>query len=178
MTVLRRVLGEKMYQVLLAGLLLAALLYQKETGILPEWRVPDAIPESTAEVRVARVIDGDTFEIEGGGRVRLIGVDTPESVKPNTPVECYARESSEYLKSLIEGKAVRLERDRTDRDRYARLLRYVYLKDTFINEIIVREGYAESIAYRPDTRLQARLDEAERQAKAEHRGRWATQVCP
>lgn len=177
MTVLRRVLGEKMYQALLAVLLLAALLYQDETGILPELQVPETIPESMAEVRVTRVVDGDTFEIEGGERVRLIGVDTPESVKPNTPVECYARESSEYLKGLIEGKAVRLERDRTDRDRYARLLRYAYLNNTFINERIVLEGYAESISYQPDTRLQGRLDEAERQAKMEQKGRWAAGAC-
>ncbi|MFZ1654693.1 MAG: thermonuclease family protein [Candidatus Moraniibacteriota bacterium] len=178
MIALRRMLRKKMYQVLLTGLLFGALWYQKETGILPEWRVPDAIPGSTVAVRVTRVIDGDTFEIEGGERVRLIGIDTPESVKPNTPVECYAVESSEYLKTLIEGKMVRLERDRTDRDRYARLLRYVYLGDVFINEFIVREGYAESVSYRPDTARQATLDEAERQAKAESKGRWGMGTCP
>ncbi len=178
MIALRHILGKKMYQVLLTGLLFVALWYQGETGTLWEWHIPDTISTSTVEVRVTRVIDGDTFEIEGGERVRLIGIDTPESVKPNTPVECYAVESREYLKTLIEGKAVRLERDRTDRDRYARLLRYAYLGDVFINEFIVREGYAESVSYRPDTAHQAILDEAERQAKAELRGRWGIGVCP
>ena len=183
MIVLRRILGARTYQILLAVLLFATLIYQKETGMLPVWQAP-ANPdagedvERSDDVRVTRVIDGDTFEIEGGERVRLIGVDTPESVKPNAPVECYGRESGEYLKSLIEGKVVRLERDRTDRDRYARLLRYVYLDGVFINEKIVRDGYAESVRYRPDIREQEQLDKAEQEARAVGRGRWATGVCP
>lgn len=183
MTLLRRWLGARTYQTVLVLLLFATLLYQKETGTLPEWRVPvEPIPEvalvASNEVRVVRVIDGDTFEIEGGERVRLIGIDTPESVKPNAPVECYGKEASEYLKSLVEGKMVRLERDRTERDRYARLLRYAYLEDVFINEKLVREGYAESVEYRPDTKFQDRLDEAEQNAKDKRVGRWAEAVCP
>lgn len=184
MTPLRRILGARTYQVLLAVLLFATFIYQKETGVLlPTGQVPsptdDGIAVSEAHTaKVVRVIDGDTFEIEGGERVRLIGVDTPESVKPDAPVECFGKESSEYLRSLVEGKEVRLERDRTDRDRYARLLRYVYLGDAFINEQIVREGYAESVAYKPDTTKQTVLDRAEETAEIEQRGRWAEGVCP
>lgn len=183
MTVLRRILGARAYQVLLAVLLFATLIYQKETGVvLPTGQIPSDSDEGAAVsdsrmVRVVRVIDGDTFEIDGGERVRLIGVDTPESVKPDAPVECFGKEASEYLKSLIEEKEVRLERDRTDRDRYARLLRYVYLGDTFVNEHIVREGYAESVAYKPDTAQQAIFDRAEAVAKTDRRGRWAEGAC-
>lgn len=182
MTFLRRLLGKKTYQILLGLLLLATLLYQKETGVLPEWKTSSEAPPEATEtapdgVRVVRVIDGDTFEIEGGERVRLIGVDTPETVKPNTPVECFGAESSAYLKNLIEGKVVRLVRDRTDRDRYARLLRYAYLGDVFVNEKIVREGYAEATAYRPDTREQAVLDAAEAEAREEKRGRFSDTAC-
>lgn len=178
MTLLRRLLGKKVYQIFLVVLLLATLLYQREVGIIAPIDTPQESAETTAgEVRVSRVIDGDTFEIEGGERVRLIGIDTPESVKPNAPVECFGRESSEYLKSLIEGKMVRLERDQTDRDRYARLLRYAYLDGTFLNEKIVREGYAESVAYKPDIREQELLDEAEVEAKREKKGRFSDAAC-
>lgn len=172
-------LGARAYQALLVALLFATLIYQKETGVtFPTSQVPTE-SKATVEnvVRVIRVIDGDTFEIEGGERVRLIGVDTPESVKPDAPVECFGKESSDYLRSLVEGKELRLERDRTNRDRYARLLRYAYLDDIFINERIVREGYAESVAYKPDTTEQALLDRAEETAKIERRGRWAEGVC-
>ncbi len=186
MTTLRRILGARGYQVLLAILLFATLVYQKETGVaLPNGQLPpDLGPTPTTPVsgesvtKVIRVIDGDTFEIEGGERVRLIGIDTPESVKPNSPVECFGKESSEYLKSLIEGKEVRLERDRTDRDRYARLLRYAYVGDVFVNEKVVSEGYAEAIAYKPDTAKQDILDRAEEAARSEQRGRWAIGTCP
>lgn len=184
MTVLRRILGTRAYQIFLGVLLFATLVYQKETGVvLPTGQMPSesdtaATVSTVSLVKVVRVIDGDTFEIEGGERVRLIGIDTPESVKPNSAIECYGKEASEYLKSLIEGKEVRLERDQTDRDRYARLLRYAYLGDVFVNEHMVREGYAESVAYKPDTAKQAALDQAEEMAKAERRGRWAEGICP
>lgn len=185
MTVLRQILGVRAYRVLLAVLFFAALVYQKETGIvLPTGQTPSGVePAETPTVpnadviRIIRVIDGDTFEIEGGDRVRLIGVDAPESVKPNASVECFGKESGEYLRSLVEGKEVRLERDQTDRDRYARLLRYAYLGEIFVNEQVIREGYAESVAYRPDTAKQIVLDRAEEKAKSEQRGRWAEGVC-
>ena len=182
MTLLRRILGARAYQALLVILLLATLLYQREAGILPGARESSETSLPTIEAPrdqalVTRVIDGDTFEIEGGERVRLIGVDTPETVKPNAPVECFGTESSEYLKGLIEGKSVRLVRDKTDRDRYARLLRYAYLDEVFINEKIVREGYGESITYRPDTREQPVLDAAETEARKEKRGRFSDAAC-
>ncbi len=182
MTLLRQLLGKRWYQGVMLLLLGATLLYQKEAGWLPEWKAPGSVGSTPAveeePILVTRVIDGDTFEIEGGEKVRLIGIDTPETVKPHAAVECFGRESSEYLKQLIEGKRVRLERDQTDRDRYGRLLRYAYLDDQFVNESLVREGYAAAVSYRPDTQKQALLDSAENEAMSEKRGRFATGVCP
>ena len=181
MTVLRQILGKRSYQIVLTILSLAVLLYQAETGPLFEQTVgttqSGGLSSVTNEATVARVIDGDTFELSDGERVRLIGIDSPESVKSGTGVECFGRESSEFLREFIEGKNVRLESDRTDRDRYGRLLRYVYLGEVFVNEQIVQGGYAESTVYRPDIRFQAVFDEAERQAKQERKGMWMAGAC-
>lgn len=79
--------------------------------------------------KVVRVIDGDTIEIEGGDRVRYIGIDTPETVDPRKPVQCYGQEASNKNKELVEGKTVELEKDVSETDKYGRLLRYVWLGD-------------------------------------------------
>ena len=92
-----------------------------------------------------RVVDGDTIIVLIDGnkeRVRLIGVDTPETVHPNKPVEHFGKEASAFTKSMVEGKMVRLEHDGLQRDRYGRLLAYVYLADgTFLNAEIIQRGY-------------------------------------
>ena len=94
---------------------------------------------------VTRVIDGDTVELSNGERVRLIGIDTPEID------EYYYDEATEELRSLIEGKTVRMESDTNNRDAYDRLLRYIYLGDTFVNYEMVYGGHAESYCFDPDT---------------------------
>jgi micrococcal nuclease len=126
------------------------------------------------------VVDGDTILLDGDERVRLIGVDTPELHRPNTPVQFYAREASAFTRRLVEHRRVRLEFDRTHpsdgyprRDKYGRTLAYVYLGDgTFVNLEIVRRGYG--FAY---TRFPFRyLDEfraAERAARESGAGLWA-----
>lgn len=91
-------------------------------------------------VIVERAIDGDTFDIAGNLRVRLIGVDTPERTGADAP---YGKEAADFTRNVLEGKRVRLVLDVQERDRYGRLLAYVYLEDgTFFNELLVREGYA------------------------------------
>ncbi len=91
--------------------------------------------------QVTRVIDGDTILLANGERVRLIGVDTPELYHPFKPVQYFAREASEFTREMVEGKQVRLEYDWQRRDRYGRLLAYVYLDDsTFLNAEIIRQG--------------------------------------
>lgn len=182
LSLIRPLLGKRNYQVLLVLVFIVTFFLGKELTAVPKADEPSSPDVSAAgdqpvDALVVRVVDGDTFEIEGGERVRLIGIDTPETVKPNVSVECFGKQSSERLKHLIEGKMVRLERDRTDRDRYARLLRYAYLGDVLINEALVREGYAESVAYKPDTAKQALLDRAEEAARDEKIGRWNPNVC-
>jgi len=93
-------------------------------------------------VSVRKVIDGDTFVLASGERVRMIGVDTPETKHPKKPVQYFGKEASEFTRQMIEGKAVVLEYDWKRRDRYGRLLAYVYLPDgIFLNAEIIKEGY-------------------------------------
>lgn len=127
-------------------------------------------------VKVTRIIDGDTIEIEGGYRVRYIGIDTPEIVHPSKPVQCFGKEASNKNKELVEGKIVRLGRDITEYDIYGRLLRYVWLDNTLVNEILVKEGYATSYTYPPDVKYQDRFIQAEREARENKKGLWAS--CP
>lgn len=128
------------------------------------------------KAKVTKVIDGDTIEIEGGQRVRYIGIDTPETVHPSKPVECYGKEASDENKELVLGKEVKLEKDVSETDKYGRLLRYVWLGDMMVNEHLVREGYAQSSTYPPDVKYQDRFIEAQRKARGEKKGLWG-EVC-
>ena len=121
---------------------------------------------------VIRVVDGDTIEIEGGQKVRYIGIDTPETVHPSKPVECFGQEASAKNKELVEGKRVRLEKDISETDKYGRLLRYIWLGDIFVNDFLVRQGYATSSTYPPDVKYQDQFREAEREARENNRGLW------
>ncbi len=131
------------------------------------------VPTADLEYRVARVVDGDTVELDGGERVRYIGIDTPESVDSRKSVECFGREAAERNRVLVEGKSVRLERDVSDRDRYGRLLRYVYVGKALVNEQLVAEGFAVASAYPPDVARQQRLEAAEQVAREAGIGLWA-----
>ena len=114
-----------------------------------------------------RPVDGDTVVVEIDGQeesVRLIGIDTPESVAPDRPVECFGPEAKARTAALLpQGTVVRLERDVEARDRYDRLLAYVIREedDVLVNLLLVEEGFAESIAYPPNLAHQGELDEAE-----------------
>lgn len=126
------------------------------------------------EYLVTRVIDGDTIEIEGGQRIRYIGIDTPETVDPSSPTQCYGIEASNKNTELVENKYVRLEKDVSETDRYGRLLRYVWVGDVFVNESLVREGYAYSSSYPPDIKYQELFRSAESEARENGRGLWGT----
>jgi len=121
---------------------------------------------------VTRVIDGDTFQIEDGNIVRMIGIDTPESVAPGKKVACFALEASLKTKELLEGSRVRLVKDISDKDWFGRLLRYVYVDDMFVNKILAWEGYARVKKYPPDTLLHSELKAAEEAAFKEQKGLW------
>jgi len=124
-------------------------------------------PPETA--MVTRVIDGDTITIEGGYRVRYIGIDTPE-VYPE--LEAFGMEAWQANRRLVEGKEVRLERDASETDKYGRLLRYVYVDDIFVNAELVRQGLARAKAYPPDIKHQDYLEQMETKAKEAGRGIW------
>jgi endonuclease YncB( thermonuclease family) len=135
--------------------------------------------ESSSEwIQVKRVVDGDTIELESGEKVRYIGMNTPESVKAGSAVECFGKEASVKNKELVEGKMVRLEKDVSEKDKYGRLLRFVYLEDgTFVNDVLVREGYARVSTFPPDVRFAERFLASERVARDDKRGLWADETC-
>ena len=121
---------------------------------------------------VRRVVDGDTIVMTGIGTVRLIGVDTPETVDPRRPVQCFGREASAYLRARLDGVDVRLEYDTARHDRYRRTLAYVYLRDgTFVNAAIVRDGYGVAYTRFPFRHLES-FRRLEREARESGRGLW------
>ena len=135
-----------------------------------------------ATARVLRVIDGDTIEvsIEGAEEdVRYIGVDTPETVKPGAPVDCFGPQASAANHRLVEGRTVRLVFDRELRDAYGRLLAYVYARapgqagePRFVNAALVRAGYARTLEIAPNTAHAAELRSLEARAGRAGRGLW------
>lgn len=127
-------------------------------------------------VKVVRVVDGDTIEIEGGEKVRYIGIDTPEIVDPRKPAQCFGVEASKKNKEIVEGKMVRLEKDVTNKDKYNRLLRYVWLDDVLVNLELVKQGFAYSYSYPPDIKYQDQIVNAQKEAKDANRGLWG--ACP
>jgi len=132
-------------------------------------------PQSGELVKVVRVVDGDTINVEINGKVesvRYIGIDTPETVDPRKPVQCFGVEASKKNKELVEGKMVRLETDITDRDKYNRLLRYIWLDDILINQELVEQGYAKSYSYPPDIKYQDKFVAAEKKAREDKLGLW------
>lgn len=124
--------------------------------------------------KVDRIIDGDTIEIEGGQKVRYIGIDAPETVHPSKTVACFGKEAAEKNKELVEGKMVKLEKDVSETDKYGRLLRYVYVEGLFVNDYLVRQGYATVYTTPPDIKYQDLFFESERAARDNKRGLWTS----
>ncbi len=124
--------------------------------------------------RVKRAVDGDTLALESGKRIRLIGANTPETVKQNTPVEKWGPEASQFTKDFVSGGQVRLEFDKEKLDKYGRTLAYVWVGDRMLNEELIRAGLAH---YEPNYRyakeMKARFKAAENEAKAARRGLWS-----
>ena len=141
----------------------------------------ESLNASPNSATVKRVVDGDTIEIAIGGkteRVRLIGVDTPETKHPTKGVECYGPEASAYTEQLLPtGTALRVERDIEARDKYGRLLLYVYTADSnvFVNLDLVINGYARPMVFEPNTAHKADFAQAATQAELRNVGLW--QAC-
>ena len=124
-------------------------------------------------IRVQRVIDGDTIELDTGERIRLIGVDTPEMKDKRPAVKELARAATSFVRQLVEGKPVSLEYDRAPRDRWERTLAYVYLEDgTFLNAEIIRQGYGLTCK-RHSFRFRGQFRRLEREAQQNGRGLWS-----
>ncbi len=126
---------------------------------------------------VVRVVDGDTIVVRLAGRperVRYIGIDTPESMKPGTPVECFAKAAAAENRRLVAGRRVRLVHDAEERDRYGRLLAYVYRDrdGLFVNGELVRLGYARTLTISPNVAQAARLARLAAGARRAGRGLW------
>jgi len=124
---------------------------------------------------VIRVIDGDTLLLDRNERVRLIGVDTPETVDPRQPVQYFGKEASEFTKRTAQGKKVRLEYDQDTKDRYGRTLAYVYLEGgMFLNAEIIEQGYGHAYTEFP-FRLMEEFRKLEREARESGKGLWGAE---
>jgi endonuclease YncB( thermonuclease family) len=182
--------GRKSLPPLIVVVLIVVAFLLRASGVLPPEvaRVIDrylpselrrAIPERTVveddgQYLVERVVDGDTLVLAGGEKVRLIGVDTPETKHPTKPVEPFGPEASAFTKKSVEGQAVTLRFDREKYDRYQRLLAYVYRDDWCLNEELIRNGLSECVTKYPfDSSMKDRFRQAEDQARRERRGIWS-----
>lgn len=168
----------------------AVLLIAVALVVLRPWEGDPAEGPASAFVRVSRVVDGDTIEVRLGGReedVRLIGVDTPETVKPDTPVQCFGEHASHFTKRRLTGRRVRLVFGVERRDVYGRLLAYVYLanptlsvpqpgqsrqRGRLFNAILVRRGLARSLTIPPNDRFAPRFRRLELAAARAGSGLW------
>jgi micrococcal nuclease len=160
--------------------LLAVALAALALALSSRSRGSDEAPGATLSGRVVRVVDGDTIRVALPGRierVRYIGIDTPESVKPGTPVQCYAHRAAAENARLVRGRRVRLVLDVEARDRFGRLLAYVYRADDglFANAELVRGGFARTLTIPPNVRFAARFRALAAQARRAGRGLWS--VC-
>lgn len=134
--------------------------------------------KETAEV--LRVIDGDTIEVSLNNKketIRLIGIDAPEIVDPREKVECFGKEASDKAKEILTGKTITLESDPTqgERDKYGRLLRYVFINGENFNKLMLREGYAHEYTYQSNPyKYQLEFIQAAKEARENNRGLWSS----
>lgn len=131
-----------------------------------------SLEADTTYYKVVRVVDGDTFVLQHIGKVRLIGVNTPETKDPRRPVQYFGKEASEFLTKLITGKSVRLEYDQQRKDKFQRTLAYAYLPDnTFINAKIIEEGYGFAFTRYPFQKMEL-FRSLENKARDSQKGLW------
>ena len=179
------------FAMLVCALLLGSLLNADAAGKLwnseeGKFSVPFGKNYNYDDILVVRAVDGDTLKLEDGQRLRLIGIDTPEmhesaklvrdakrSQQDKALIQSMGRSSYEFTKKLVEGKRVRLEFDIEKHDRYGRLLAYVYLADgTFVNNEIVKQGYASIMTYPPNVKYVDLFQKLYKEARENNRGLW------
>jgi len=140
------------------------------------------MPKKTASTEaflVTKIIDGDTIVLENGEKVRYIGIDTPELHHPKKEVECFAKEAYEENKKIVLGKRIFLKKDVSEKDRYNRLLRYVFLDEkmstdeaSFINLYLVKNGFAFAASFPPDIKYNSLFLNAQKEAREKNLGLW------
>ena len=145
-----------------------------EVGLSKEPKIEKNNP-ALVQYEVIRVIDGDTVELKNGERLRYNDIDTPETVHPSKPIECFGPEASAKNEELVQGEIILVELGNPKKDRYGRLLGYVYVDDLFVNAELVKGGYAEVNSYgNPGSKIDKLLD-IEKDAKQKMTGLWG--VC-
>lgn len=162
--------NKKLSLILLLLLTLAILFDKSEESQLDNPKnnfIP--VESKTSYAKVTRVIDGDTIEIEGGQRVRYIGINSPEKQK------CFFEAAANKNKELVENKVVKLEKDVSQTDKYGRLLRYVHVKDELVNNTLVEQGYASVFTYPPDVKYKDLFLKSQAKARTGQVGLW--QAC-
>jgi micrococcal nuclease len=171
-TYVERMLGRRVHRALIVAALVAL------AALAGASLLPGGHPAGARVGRVERVVDGDTVVVRVDGRderVRYIGMDTPESVKPGTPVQCFAEAAAAANRRLVGGRSVRLVPDAEARDRYGRLLAYVYREPDglFVNAELVRRGYARLLTIPPNVAHAGQMRRLARRARAAGRGLWS-----
>jgi len=161
----------------------------KELSILPVHFFKEEKNIDLEKATIERIVDGDTLKIKIGDesyKVRLIGIDAPESVNPDKSKNTSeGKKASEYVKSILTvGQTIYLQKDQSNTDKYGRLLRYIWLdipedvestkeiKKKMLNAVILDAGYAKAVGYKPDTRYQSVFSDLEKAAKNKRRGIW------
>lgn len=155
----------------------------KQSKIVQPSQTNNQVSTVKETARVTRVVDGDTIKVLINNKeetVRLIGIDTPETVDPRKPVQCFGKEASEKAKEILNGETITLESDSTqsNRDKYGRLLRYVFLNSLNFNKLMISEGFAHEYTYRSNPyKYQLEFIQAAKDARQNKKGLWANNVC-
>jgi len=142
------------------------------TKVLSDQQTSNEVQENIESTTVRKVIDGDTVEIADGRRVRYAGINSPEKAK------CFFDQAKAENEQLVLNKKIRLEKDSSNRDKYGRLLRYLYVTDQsgqeiFVNDFLVRQGFARVLSVPPDLKFESQLNAAADEAKFQQRGLWS-----
>ncbi len=135
--------------------------------------IPVISQTASSTASVARVIDGDTIVLDNGMHVRYIGVNTPELARDGNKTECYSNEAKRKNEEFVNGKVVTLFSDKEDKDKYGRLLRFVYADGIFVNKALIEEGYGTRVYFAPNDGYQDELRAAERKARDNMFGLWS-----
>ncbi|MFA6532878.1 MAG: thermonuclease family protein [Patescibacteria group bacterium] len=181
---MNRLTKKRTLYILAVILAIIQLFFGKNNPLPKSQLIPTNVPTPIScrgqacltRTKVVRVIDGDTIEIEGKIKVRYIGINTPEiyhdTTGKKTGEQCFAEESYLENKRLVEGKTVTLVKDISDKDKYGRLLRYVYIEDLFINDYLIKNGYAKLMTIKPDIKYSQEFKTLEKEAKINNLGMW------